>query len=52
MFLTTCVMAGCDYLDQIKGVGMKLAQKIVGKNNTLKRALAEISQTKQIPPNY
>ena len=52
MFLTTCIMAGCDYLDQIKGVGMKLAQKVISKNTTLKKALAELSQTKQIPPCY
>ena len=39
MFLTTCVMAGCDYLPQIKGVGIKLAQKVISRNGTLKRAL-------------
>ena len=39
-FLMTCIMAGCDYLDQIKGVGLKLAQKLISKNTTLKRALA------------
>jgi len=42
-------MAGCDYLNQIKGVGMKLAQKLISKNHTLKKALVEISQQKQIP---
>ena len=51
-FLMTCIMAGCDYLDQIKGVGLKLAQKLISKNTTLKRALSEISLTKQIPPDY
>lgn len=45
-------MAGCDYLDQIKGVGMKLAQKVISKNVTLKKALAELSQSKQIPQSY
>ena len=39
MFLTTCVMAGCDYLPQIKGVGIKLAQKVINRNVTLKKAL-------------
>lgn len=46
MFLTTCIMAGCDYLDQIKGVGMKLAQKVISKNKSFKKALAELSQAK------
>ena len=45
-------MAGCDYLDQIKGVGMKLAQKVISKNTTLSKALSELSQSKQIPPSY
>ena len=45
-------MAGCDYLNQIKGVGMKLAQKVISKNHTVKKALAELSQGKQIPESY
>lgn len=52
MFLTTCIMAGCDYLTQIKGVGMKMAQKLISKNHTIKKALAELSATKQIPDSY
>lgn len=45
-------MAGCDYLTQIKGVGMKMAQKLISKNHTIKKALAELSGTKQIPDAY
>lgn len=45
-------MAGCDYLNQIKGVGMKLAQKVISKNHTVKKALAELSQGKNIPECY
>lgn len=53
MFLTTCVMAGCDYLPQIKGVGIKLAQKTISRNQTLKKALSELSMSnKQIPDDY
>lgn len=32
-------MAGCDYLSQIKGVGMISAQKVISKNHTIKKAL-------------
>lgn len=52
MFLSSCIMSGCDYLNQIKGVGMKLAQKAIAKNHTVKKALAELSQGKQIPDCY
>lgn len=45
-------MAGCDYLPQIKGVGMKMAQKLISKNHTIKKALAELSSSKQIPEAY
>ena len=40
MFLSACIMAGCDYLEQIKGVGLRVAQKLIGKNTTYKKALA------------
>jgi ribosomal protein S13 len=33
-------MAGCDYLTQIKGVGMKLAQKVISRHHNIKKALA------------
>jgi exonuclease-1 len=52
MFLTTCVMAGCDYLPQIKGVGIKLAQKVISRNHTLKKSLIELAVNKTIPDNY
>jgi hypothetical protein len=45
-------MAGCDYLEQIKGVGMKYAQKTIGKTHTIKKALSELALGKQIPENY
>jgi exonuclease-1 len=46
-------MAGCDYLSEIKGVGLKLAQKVISKNYTVKKALMELSQgNKEIPESY
>jgi ribosomal protein S13 len=37
-------MAGCDYLTEIKGVGLKLAQKVISKNYTVRKAIMELSQ--------
>jgi len=31
LFLTTCIMSGCDYLESIKGIGFKKAHKYVTK---------------------
>jgi 5'-3' exonuclease len=37
-------MAGCDYLDEIKGIGMNTAQKVISKNYTLKKSLMTLCQ--------
>lgn len=29
MFLITCILSGCDYLESIKGIGIKKALKLV-----------------------
>jgi exonuclease-1 len=37
MFMTTCILSGCDYLESIKGLGLKKAIKLVddaGEENT------------------
>jgi hypothetical protein len=44
-------MAGCDYLSEIKRVGLKLAQKMISKNCIVKKALGELSG-KEIPESY
>ena len=31
LFLTTCILAGCDYLESIKGIGFITAHKYVSK---------------------
>jgi 5'-3' exonuclease len=38
MLLTCCILSGCDYIDSIKGIGFKKAQKLVedsGEENTV-----------------
>lgn len=29
MFITACILSGCDYLESIKGIGWKKAYKLV-----------------------
>lgn len=29
MLLITCILSGCDYIDSIKGIGFKKAQRLV-----------------------
>jgi 5'-3' exonuclease len=33
MFLNTCILNGCDYLQSAKGVGFKKALKLMKENN-------------------
>lgn len=32
LFLKTCILSGCDYLESIKGIGFKKALKLVKEN--------------------
>jgi len=53
MFMTICIMAGCDYLNQISGIGLKTAHKLMSKNSTFKNALEEIQGGgKNVPQDY
>ena len=53
MFLTTCILSGCDYLAQINGIGLKTAQKYIGRVNTFRGFLGELgSKTSEVPANY
>ena len=36
MFLTTCIISGCDYLPSMKGVGFVKAQKLVEEYKSLR----------------
>lgn len=52
MFLTTCILSGCDYLNQIAGIGLKTAQKSIGRVTTFRGFLGEISNKSLIPADY
>jgi exonuclease-1 len=51
MFLTTCILSGCDYLGQLSGIGIKKAQKIISRVSTFKRFIEEMS-SENIPADY
>jgi len=52
MFLTTCILSGCDYLNQISGIGFKTAQKSIGRVTTFRGFLGEIANKSLIPSDY
>jgi exonuclease-1 len=39
MVLTVCIMAGCDYLPSLSGIGFKTAYKLVKQHKTIKHVL-------------
>ena len=43
MFLDMCLLAGCDYLPNIHGMGVKTAHKLVKSHRTYKRVLQQIT---------
>jgi exonuclease-1 len=39
MFLSACILSGCDYLPQVRGVGLKSAFQLIGRNKNGRRAI-------------
>lgn len=57
MFMTACILSGCDYLDSIKGIGFKKAVKLVdeaGTDNTFHEVMTSIRDEGKlhIPKKY
>lgn len=55
MFMTCCILSGCDYLDSIKGVGFKKAYRLVYENgDDLKNIIKKIRREGKllIPSDY
>ena len=55
MFMTCCIMSGCDYIDSIKGVGFKKAFRLVYENGTdIKNIVKKIRREGKllIPSDY
>jgi len=55
MFMTTCIISGCDYLESIKGVGFKKAYRLVYENgedlNSIMKCIRREGKL-LIPPDY
>jgi hypothetical protein len=54
MFINTCILAGCDYLPSLNGVGVAKASKLVRKYRTTARILRGLrfDGALRIPPTY
>lgn len=53
MFLSACILSGCDYLPQVRGVGHKSAFQLIGSNKVGRKAIQELKLSlKTIPENY
>uniref|UniRef100_A0A7S0US38 Exonuclease 1 n=1 Tax=Polytomella parva TaxID=51329 RepID=A0A7S0US38_9CHLO len=53
MFLTMCIMSGCDFLDNIPGLGIKTAAQLVQQFRSFANIILDLkSRKKVIPPNY
>lgn len=42
MFLTACIMSGCDYLPSIKGIGMKTAYKLISEYRNYRKVTTRL----------
>ena len=45
-----CIMAGCDYLPSVPGVGVATAHKALRAGRTVERALAKLHSKHSGPP--
>lgn len=54
LFLTTCILGGCDYLESIKGIGFKKAHKYVTKAcGDLEMIIRQLKLDQfKVPENY
>lgn len=54
MFLTACILSGCDYLNSIDKIGIKTAFKLVNDNRTFKSIIKKIKIENKfiVPKNY
>lgn len=48
-FTDLCVLLGCDYCDNIKGIGYKTAYKLILKHGTLENVIQSITKKKMDP---
>ena len=49
MLVMTCVLSGCDYLDSLKGLGIKNSHKLVAKHRTMGKVMRQLRLQGVIP---
>lgn len=49
-FVDLCILMGCDYVPNIRGIGPKKAFELIKKHKNIEKILTEIDQKKYIPP--
>jgi len=49
-FVDLCILMGCDYVPNIRGIGPKKAFELIKKHKTIDKILKEIDQKKYVPP--
>ncbi len=54
MFTSMCILCGCDYVDSIKGVGVKKAHALIRENKTIENIMRRLrlDGALAIPHNY
>ncbi|KAA6403940.1 MAG: putative Exonuclease 1 [Streblomastix strix] len=51
MFAMMCILAGCDYLDSPKGMGIRTAHKVVKQGKTEEQILYSLRNNSKLPPS-
>lgn len=52
MFVSMCVLSGCDYCESVPGVGIKTAYRIVAQHRKRKAILRHVMQHYRVSPEY
>ena len=55
-FVTACVLSGCDYIKSIKGLGLKVAIKLLNEHKTIEHVIEALrlnkTFTEKVPEGY
>jgi exonuclease-1 len=53
MFLKTCILAGCDYLESVNGIAFKKAHKLISEHKDVQNVLNYLRKNKfDVPDDY
>ncbi|KAK3432852.1 hypothetical protein EUGRSUZ_D00356 [Eucalyptus grandis] len=52
MVLEMCILSGCDYLQSLRGIGLKTAHALIKKFKTYDKVIKHLKYTSSVPPTY